>query len=191
MLRLACVFFEVDPLDADADDIAADLDIQPAVNAERLVVLRDLVVLRHVRIEVVLPREPAPARDRAVQRQADPDRVLDRGPVDHRQRTWQAEADRADRSVRVRAEHGRAAAEHLRRGAELDVCLEPDDGLVPGHGLVERDGPLPGHGHRPCFAAHRPASALSSPARSMPLASSRIGCPRRWSRAASTAAPTR
>ena len=62
------------------------LDVGPAVEGDRLVVLRGLEVLRHVRVEVVLPREPAPLGDLAVQRQADPDRRLDGLAVDHRQR---------------------------------------------------------------------------------------------------------
>src|SRR6266542_2876712 len=64
-------------------------------------------VLRHVRIEVVLPREAAPRGDRAMQRQPDLDRVLHRHPVDDRQRSGQAQADRADPGVRLATEtHG-------------------------------------------------------------------------------------
>src|SRR3712207_7072785 len=40
--------------------LAVDEHVQVAVDAQRLVVLADLVVLRHVRVEVVLPGEPAP-----------------------------------------------------------------------------------------------------------------------------------
>ena len=78
--RLAGVFFQVHPLDGDPELTAVHRDVEPALGAQRLVVLGDLEVLRHVRIEVVLPGEPAPGGDRAVQRQADPDRVLDRHP---------------------------------------------------------------------------------------------------------------
>ena len=117
--------------------LAVDLDVEVALDAQRLVVLRDLEVLRHVRVEVVLAREAAPRRDRAVQRQADLDRRLDRRLVDDRQRAGQAQADRAGVRVRLGAELGRAAAEHLRRGAEFDVRLEADDRLVLGqHFLV-------------------------------------------------------
>jgi hypothetical protein len=58
-----------------------ELDVEPAVEGDRLVVLRRLEVLRHVRVEVVLPREPAPLGDRAVEREADPDRGLQRLPL--------------------------------------------------------------------------------------------------------------
>ena len=76
--RLAGVLLHVRALDLDADDLPVDVDVGPAVEGDRLVVLRGLEVLRHVRVEVVLPREAAPLGDRAVQRQPDPDRGLDR-----------------------------------------------------------------------------------------------------------------
>jgi hypothetical protein len=107
--------------------VGLDLDVEPAVEGDRLVVLRGLEVLRHVRVEVVLPREPAPLGDLAVQRQADADGRLDAFRVEHRQRAGQAQADRADLGVGLGAELRRAAAEHLRGGAELDVHLEADD----------------------------------------------------------------
>ena len=50
--------------------------------------------------------------------------------IEHRQRTGHAEADRADVPVRRAAKRRRAGAEHLRRGAQLTVDLDADDGLV-------------------------------------------------------------
>ena len=73
------------------------VDVGPALEGDRLVVLGGLEVLRHVRVEVVLPREPAPLRDLAVQRQPDPDRRLDRLAVDDRHRA-RAARDRSGRS---------------------------------------------------------------------------------------------
>ncbi len=140
--RLAGVLLQVHPLDLDADrPLVAGVrvshhDVQPPVDAQRLVVLRDLVVLRHVRVEVVLPREPGLNGDRAVQRQPDLDRVLDGHPVGHRERAGQAQADRADQGVRLTAEPGRAAAEHLGHGAELDVRFEADHRVVAAHRVV-------------------------------------------------------
>ena len=105
---LAGVLLEVHPLDTDPVGAASELDVEVAVNAERLVILRDLEVLRHVRVEVVLPGEPAPRGDRAIQRQADADGRLDRGLVGDGQRARQAETHRADLGVRLGAEGGRA-----------------------------------------------------------------------------------
>ena len=62
--RLAGVLFHVGALDADARAVG---QLEPAVDVDRPVVLGDLVVLRHVRVEVVLPVEDR-RLDRAVQR---------------------------------------------------------------------------------------------------------------------------
>ena len=103
---LAGVLLEVGALDADAHAVG---QVEPAVDVERLVVLADLVLLRHVRIEVVLPVE-RPRLDRAVERRADAHRQLDRLAVEHRQRAGQAERDRVDVGVGLVAEPVRAAA---------------------------------------------------------------------------------
>src|SRR5262249_15956667 len=62
--RLAGVLLHVYPRDADPPRGAvAELDVQMAADADRQVVLADLIVLRHVRIEVVLPVEQRVRRD--------------------------------------------------------------------------------------------------------------------------------
>src|SRR5690606_16084453 len=134
---LAGVLLQVHPLDPYPDRLAVDVHVQPPVDAERLVVLADLEVLRHVRVEVVLPGEPAPARDAAVEREPDPDGRLDRGAVGDGQATGQTQAYRTDLAVDLGAEVGRAAAEHLRTGAELDVGFETDHRLEPRDGILE------------------------------------------------------
>src|SRR5680860_1144606 len=64
---LARVPLHVGPLDLDPERLAVDVDVHPALERDRLVVLGCLEVLRHVRVEVVLPGEPAPLRDLAVE----------------------------------------------------------------------------------------------------------------------------
>jgi hypothetical protein len=77
----------VGALDLDGDDRAVlQLDVDLPVERDRLIRLRGLEVLRQIRVEVVLPREPARLRDLAAQCQTDPDRVFDGGAVDRRQR---------------------------------------------------------------------------------------------------------
>ena len=141
--RLAGVLLHVRALDVDAHGLrpvgTLDDDVGPALEGDRLVVLRRLEVLRHVRVEVVLPGEPAPLRDLAVERQPDPDRRLHRDRVDHGHRPGQPQAGGAGLGVGLGAELGRAAAEHLRVGVQLDVHLEPEgrvealQRLVVGH----------------------------------------------------------
>ena len=131
---LAGVLFHVDARDADAAGGAVgQIDVEVTAHADRQVVLADLVVLRHVRIEVVLAVEQRVRGDLAADSQADQDDAADRLAVGHRQRTGMAQADRAHVRVGRRAELGSAAAEHLRLGIELDVALEPDDSFDLGH----------------------------------------------------------
>ena len=174
--RLAGVLLHVGALDLDPEGLAVDIDVGPALEGDRLVVLGGLEVLRHVRVEVVLPREPAPLRDLAVQRQADPDRRLHRLAVDHRHRARQAQAGRAGLGVRLAAEGRRAAAEHLGVGVQLDVDLEPHGRVVRREGVVER---------RASSAGRHRATALSS------FSGSISGPPHWCSSNVSSAAPTR
>ena len=96
---------------------------------DRNIVLTHLVVLRHVRIEVVLPMEDR-VLHRAVERGAQPDGELDDLTVEHRERPGQAEAHRAHVGVRLVAEVVRAATEDLRLRLQLGMAFEPDDELV-------------------------------------------------------------
>ena len=131
VLRLARVLFEVRARDADAYAV----DVEPAVDRDRLVVLRRLIVLRHVGIEVVLAREHRTLGHAQMQRLGDAQRVLDGRAVEHRQRAGQTQAHRAHVRVGLVAELVRAPAEHLARGGELAVHLEADHRLVARHRL--------------------------------------------------------
>ena len=135
MRRLAGVLLHMDPRDADpALAAVGELDVEVTAHADRQVVLADLVVLRHVRIEVVLPVEQRARSDLAVQRQPDLDGVLDGLLVRHGQGARVTEADRAHIGVGLGPELIEAAAEHLRGSGQLDVALQPDHGLeLLGH----------------------------------------------------------
>ena len=93
------VLFQVHAGDADALRLAVDLDLQPAVHADRQVVLRDLVALHQVGVVVVLAVELGLGGDRAVERQPGHDRQLDGLAVDDRQHAGHAQADRVDVGV--------------------------------------------------------------------------------------------
>jgi len=131
--RLAGVLFHVHARDADACALGT-LQLDEAGRRQRLVVLRDLIALRKVRIEVVLPREDRPRVDAAAQRERGARGQIDRPPVQHRQRARQPEADGTDVRVRRRPEARGTPAEDFGLGEELRVDLEPDDGFVR-HGL--------------------------------------------------------
>ena len=96
-------------------------------------VLGDLVALRQVGIEVVLAGEDGRFGDRAAEREPELDRPLDRRAGSAPGSTpGMGEADGARARVRLLAPAVLAAAEHLRPRLQLDVDLEPDDGL-PAH----------------------------------------------------------
>ena len=130
--ELGRVLLEVDAVDAHVAQLPAQ--------AQRDVVLGDLVALGEVGIEVVLAVEDRARRDLAAQRHPHHDPVDHGLGVGHRQRAGQAEADRAGARVGLLAEAQLAAAEHLRAGLELDVDLEADDGFVRG---AHANAPVP------------------------------------------------
>ena len=135
--ELAGVLLHVRALDLDPERAAViQWDVEVAAECDRLVILGDLVVLRLIRVEVVLPGEPAPGRDLTVQRQPDPDGGFDGGRVEHRQRAGQTQADRARLGVGLRTEVRRAPAEHLGGRREFDVHLEAEHRIEACHHVV-------------------------------------------------------
>ena len=129
--RLAGVLFHVDARDADACRVRRRCEARRAPpRRQRLLVLRNLIALRQVRIEVVLAREDrrlVDRRSRAPARRGSRSRRRARfstgsAPGSPRQtgQTWVFGA---------RAERRAAAAEDLRRGQQLRVDLEADDGF--------------------------------------------------------------
>src|SRR5581483_10248032 len=94
------VLFEMRADDADLDLAVRGWNLQAATDAQRLVVLGDLVGLRVVGIEVVLAVEDRTLGDLAVEREAELDRLFDCAAVRDRQRPRKREADRARLRVR-------------------------------------------------------------------------------------------
>ena len=134
---LGHVLFQMDAHEADffvgrGDGLLGVLRVRQIVQrhgpaeAQRQVVLRNLVVLGHVRVEVVLAVELALRRDLAVEHQAGEGGQFEGMRVHHRQSARQAEAGRAGVGVGARAELDGAPAEHLGAGLELDVDLQAD-----------------------------------------------------------------
>jgi len=83
---LARILFHMDPGETDGLAVALfseDLDL--ATDAQRQLILRDLVPLRKVGIKVVLARPAAVTGDATVDGQAGPDRKLHHAPIEYRQ----------------------------------------------------------------------------------------------------------
>src|SRR5450755_603437 len=95
-----------------------------------LVVLRDLVTFRQIRIKVVLAGKPGERVNAAAQRNSSLNGEFDRFPAQHGQRPGQPQTHRADVRVRWGAEFDGAPAKDLSPGAKLDVDLKADNGLV-------------------------------------------------------------
>jgi hypothetical protein len=147
MQALARVLLQMQARDADALGLAVSVgDDDLAVLRNRLVELRYLVALGRVGIEVVLAREDAGLADLAANRACRKHRKLHCLLVQHGQRAGQAKADGAAVGVRLAAILVAAAAEGLGLRQQLDMDLQPDDGLVLGEDL-RRKGERCGHCH--------------------------------------------
>jgi len=157
--QLAGVLLQVGADDPDALRPAArQVDVQVAVDGQRMLVLADLVALGQVGVEVVFAGELAEGRDVALQGQADQQGHLHRPGVDHRQNAGHPQADRAGDSIGrgLGAVHDGAAAEHLAAGQQLGMDFQADDGFVAGHG-----------GHLACrrrLGAHVQSADCTTPA---------------------------
>ncbi|OEI69217.1 hypothetical protein Cus16_1054 [Curtobacterium sp. ER1/6] len=136
--QLAGVLLHVGALDRHLEDRAVgELDLDLALERDRLVELRDLVVLRVVRVVVVLPGEPRGLGDRAAEGEPELDGVPHGLLVDDRQRSGQTEVDRRHVRVGLAAEEVRGVREHLRLRREFDVDLEAEHRLEALERLVE------------------------------------------------------
>ncbi len=101
-----------------------------AVGAKRQVVLRNLIVLRHVRIEIIFAIEFADRSNIASEHESGEHRHAQRLMIHHRQGAGQTEAHRASVRIRFRSELNRRSAEHFRGCLQLDVHFQTDRGDV-------------------------------------------------------------
>ena len=112
--RLAGVLLQVQALDADVPAAAVrQIDGDGALADHRLLVLADLIALRQVGVEVVLPLEDRMQVDLGVEAEAGLDRLLDAEAVEHRQHAGHGRIDVRNLAVRLTAEIGGSAREEL------------------------------------------------------------------------------
>jgi hypothetical protein len=133
---LACIFFEVHPLDVDrhrlpfrrpSRRIAISRHYcQLAVRRERFVVLRDLVALRQVGIKVILSRKDGRFLNLQSQRESSSRTEVDGSFVQDRQCARQAEADRTRIRIWLRTGLNGTAAENFCGGRELCMNFHAD-----------------------------------------------------------------
>ena len=137
MIELADILFEMDARERNplvlAHHIAGgagQLDLDRAADADRLIVLGNLIILRRIGIEIIFAVPFADGGDFAAQHQARLDDGVERGLVHHRQGTGQRQHDGIGQRVLLVAVAGGRTREHLRPGFHLDVDFQADDGFV-------------------------------------------------------------
>ena len=157
--RLAGVLFEMQALDADLDILELALlvraygDDDRALADDRLLELRDLVALRQVRVEVVLPVEHRLVVDLGLQPEAGANGLAHAFFVDDRQHAGHGGIDQRHIGIGRGTEGGRGAGEQFRFRSHLGMDLHADDHFPIAGGAgdqafrVGRAGVDEGHGN--------------------------------------------
>src|SRR5919107_1668422 len=138
---LGRVFLQVEARDADADLALVRGNLQVAARADRLVELGDLVPLREVGVEVVLPGEDGPLGHVAVEGQPRHDPEIYGLLVGDGQGPGVPEANGAGVGVGGLPVCDPATAEHLGLGRQVDVELQSYDRRVRTRFLHFQVGP--------------------------------------------------
>ena len=106
----AGVLLEMQPLDADGDALATQqIDDDLALADDRTLILADLIALRQVGVEIVLPVEDRIEIDLRLQPEPGADSLRDAGLVDHGQHAGHGGIDQAHMRIGLAAELGRSA----------------------------------------------------------------------------------
>src|SRR4029450_11076906 len=113
MDRLPGIFFEVDADQVDMFTCAVEVNRQAATLDEWLLVLRDLISLRQIRVKIVLSGKTAHTRNLPLHGQTRADGELYCLAIEHRQHPWHAETDRARLLIRVGLKHRRTGAKQF------------------------------------------------------------------------------
>ena len=137
VVQFADVFLEVDAgernffvLSHKVAGGSGEFDFDRATEADGLVVLGDLIVLRGVGIKIVFAVPLADRRDLAAEQEAGLDDGVERGLVHDRQRTGERKDDGIGERVGFVPVAGGNARKHLGLSLDLDVDFQTDDGFV-------------------------------------------------------------
>src|SRR5262245_26492317 len=130
------------PLDADFDGLAVGhVQDHFALADQWGLVLADLIALRQIGIEIILPVEYRFQMNPRLEPEPGADRLADALLVDDRKHAWHRGVDERDLRVRRTAECGRSAGEQLGLRDDLRVHLHADDDLpIAGGALDELAG---------------------------------------------------
>src|SRR5262245_49888366 len=136
MDRLPGIFFEMDADQADMFACAIEVNRQAATLYQWLLVLRDLISLRQIRVKIVLSGKTAHTRNLPLHGQTCADGELYCLAIEHWQHPWHAETDRARLLIRIGLKHCGAGAKQFGFGEQLRVYLENNNNLVFNCGLL-------------------------------------------------------
>ena len=139
---LAGILLQMQSLDADAARRAVrQVDLDRALAHDRVLVLRDLIALRQVLIEVILPVEDRTQVDLRIEPEPGADRLLHAALVDHGQHAGHGGVDQRHLGVGSGPERGRRAGEELGVGNHLGMDFQPQDDLpLAGFTFDQRHG---------------------------------------------------
>ena len=130
MHQLTGVLLNVDSGNADAFFAAFGLNVQMALAAQREIILGNLIGLRQVGVEIVLPILLGIGGDFAAGGKSGLYRILHHLAIEYRQRTGHTRAHRAALGVGCSTELGGAAAENLCGSFQLYMDLQSNDHLI-------------------------------------------------------------
>ena len=130
MDQFSGILLHMDFVDPDLFRTVFRLNLHITVVTDRQIELGNLIVLRVVRIEIILPVKPAHLMDAAVGGKADGKRIFDDLAVQDRQCSRHSGADRAGMGVGTSAEGGGTGTENLGLRRQFYVDLQSDDGFV-------------------------------------------------------------
>ena len=123
----SCVLLEMQPFDTNDDALPAQqIDDHLALADDGTLVLADLVALRQVWVEVVLPVEHRVEIDLRLEPEPCSDGLGDAALIDHRQHAGHRGIDQAHMRIWLAAELGRGAREQLRIRGDLGMHLHAD-----------------------------------------------------------------
>lgn len=133
MSQLTGIFLQMKTGDPDPFGLSIHFNINPAVQADRLVKLRNLVGLRGIGVKIVFAVEFADIANRTVKRHCGFHRVLYGLAVKNRQYTGVAETDRTGMCIGRSAEFCGAPAEDFGLGMKLHMNFQPNDRFIFRH----------------------------------------------------------
>ena len=113
------------------EPLSVDMDFSG--ETEGHIVLRQLIVFRHIGIEIAFPVELASGGDAAGGHQPGGDGFPDRLAVRSRQHPGMPHADGTDIRIGLGPVMIRTFAEHFGRRFDLNVHLQPDNSLISSH----------------------------------------------------------